>query len=622
MFGVSGDFGESIYPAGAVGWNGSYHNHPGFWCAEGPARKAFRDWIEASYDTTSALSEAWETSFRSFDEVEFLLPSQPMSDARWLDQSEWYRGEMTNWCEKWFQIARRHVKPEVPLYLCVGGGDNVPLGFDITGQARLCGEYNVLLRLTNEGSNYNDNFMGTRQLTTAAKLYGIPSGLEPAGNVDENGVVARLFGAAAAGCNHIHYYVGQVADFHANSAVEGRTAKWEAEREHLVQKTPYVNVAAFYPRVDALCKRQMGTESLNRYSGLRDYLDFDFVDDNLAGDRKLDRYRYILLGPCETMEDKAYEAVMEWVEGGGVLIATEQESFRAWTRGGAPAFTEVMPFAPEAEAWARVPVEMPAEWVIHPGNPPAEARLVGNWSHPEGDYRWGGKDAALLLPVDPSLDYTLTYEGGVPVGGALLANGVEIGQMEGGAGNEHSWTFQIPASLLGDSIVLKLEFKMQSLVIASDSRELCVYPKTIKLETAGGKAALAGPRFGEVELDRARLAASTFALGEGLVIGVSDDIIAQLFYPALVTRLLGSPLPIGAPKVCLPDGVSDGIFVTCRGDEILVYNSNQRAVDIKLTVPEGAELDRGHLSVETSVERHGMAPNSIEAFLLVTLENK
>ncbi len=401
MFGVSGDFGESIYPAGAVGWNGQYHNHAGFWCAEGPARKAFRDWAEASYETIGALNEAWETSFRSFDEVEFLLPNLPMSDARWLDQSEWYRGEMTNWCEKWFQIARRHVKPEVPLYLCVGGGDSVPLGFDITGQSRLCAEYNVWLRLTNEGSNYNGNFMGTRQLTTAAKLYGVPSGLEPAGNVDEHGVVARIFGAAAAGCNHIHYYEGQVANFNAASAAEGRTTNWEAEREHLVQKTPYVNVAAFYPRVDALCKRQMGTESLNRYNGLRDYLDFDFVDDNLAGDRKLDSYRYLLLGPCETMEDKAYEAVMEWVEGGGVLIATEQPGFRTWTRGGVPAFTEAMPLAPEAESWATVPVEMPAEWVIHPGNPPAEARLVGNWSHPENDYRWGGKDAALLLPGRP-----------------------------------------------------------------------------------------------------------------------------------------------------------------------------------------------------------------------------
>ncbi len=188
--------------------------------------------------------------------------------------------------------------------------------------------------------------------------------------------------------------------------------------------------------------------------------------------------------------------------------------------------------------------------------------------------------------------------------------------MQGGEGNEHSWTFQIPSSLLGDSMVLRLDFKMQSLVLATDSRELCVYPRALTLSASGGNPALDRPTFGKVEIDREKLAASTFAVGEGLLIGMQDDIVGQLFYPALITSLLSTPLPLGAPEVCLPDGVSDGIFVTCRGDEILVYNSNQRAVDIKLTLPEGVELDRGHLAARSTFELDGMAPNSIAAFPL------
>jgi len=67
-----------------------------------------------------------------------------------------------------------------------------------------------------------------------------------------------------------------------------------------------VNVAAFYPRIDAMCKRQMSTESLHRYSWLRDIVDFDFVDDNLVADGKLARYRYLLMGPCATMDSRAH----------------------------------------------------------------------------------------------------------------------------------------------------------------------------------------------------------------------------------------------------------------------------------------------------------------------------
>ena len=614
MFGVSGDFGESIYPAGAVGWNGQYHNHAGFWCAEAPAVAAFRAWAKAHFGTIDRLNAAWDERLAGFDQLRFELPSPRISDARWIDQAEWYRGEMTRWCETWFRIARRQAPKQLPLYLCVGGGDSVPLGFDITGQARLCARYGVRLRLTNEGSVYGGNFMGTRQLTTAAKLYGVPSGLEPAGEVNERGVTARIFGAAAAGCEHLHYYEGQIANIGSCAPSGGRTEAWTREREHLVQKRPYVNVAAFYPRIDALAKRQMGTESLTRYEGLRDLIDFDFVDDNLARDGKLGRYRYLLMGPCATLDARAHAAILVWVRGGGVLIASEQRSLRVWDAERS-AFRPVRPLAPKAHRWASAALEMPARWTIHPGRPPVAAELTGSWSHPEGDRRWGGRNAGLRTVVDPSLRYRVTVEGGVPVGGEVLVNGRAVGSIEGRSGNDQAWTFDVPAEAVRGARSLHVEFRLAPMRIATDPRDLCIYPTAIVIEAEGGNPVLDQPRWGAWRVDRAQLAASTTVLGQGRIVAVPDSQWLAAERAGALLALLRTPQS-GTPPCALPDGAPDELFVASRGDEALVYNGSDRPVDAVLRLLPGAELERGVLAAGQTITVRAMPPDTITAYPL------
>ena len=611
MLGVSGDFGESIYPAGAVGWNGQYHNHAGFWCAEPPAVAAFQSWARRKFGAIARLNRAWGARLSSFEELRFLLPGQPMGDARWIDQAEWYRGAMTAWCEVWLRSARRHAPPGLPIYLCVGGGDNVPLGFDITGQARLCARYGAYLRLTNEGSDYAGNFMGTRQLTAAAKLYGVPAGLEPAGDVNARGVSARIFGAAAAGCNHLHYYEGQVANFQAATAAADRTDAWNAGRRHLVQKAPWVNIAAWYPRIDALAKRQMSVESLSRYGALRDYTDFDFVDDNLVRDGKLARYRYLLLGPCAAMDAGAYRALMDWVRAGGVLIASAGPALRLWDPA-ASRLTPAAPLAPRAAVWSRTDVRMPARFTFHPGHAPSAVELAGDWSHPEGDYRWGGRTAALRIAVDPALSYRLKIRGGVPVGGAVLANGREIGRMEGASGNEQTWDFDLPRALLAGRETLTLEFRLQPMKLATDPRDLCIYPSEFTLETPGGDPALTEPSFAPARIDARALAASTTRLGAGRIVGLRDaGLSADRLARAVAALLRTERLPCA-----LPDGRADGLFVACRGDEALVYNSGAAPITADLSIPAGAELDRTRRAAGQTIRLRALAPGAIAAFPL------
>ena len=86
--------------------------------------------------------------------------------------------------------------------------------------------------------------------------------------------------------------------------------------------------------------------------------------------------------------------------------------------------------------------------------------------------------------------------------------------------------------------------------------------------------------------------------------------------PAYWLSDLRDRLPGDAPACCVPDGAADGLFVTCRGDEVLVYNGNDRPVSATLVLPAGAELDRRHHVAGQTIEIADMAPNSIEAYPL------
>lgn len=610
MLSVSGDFGETLYPAGALGWNGQFHNHAGYWCGDPSARKAFRQWARSRFTTIARLNRAWGTRYRSFDEVAFQLPSPALSDARWLDQAEWYRGEMTEYSARWIRMARKYAPANIPLYICVGGDDNVIIGFDITGQVKRFSAYNTWFRLTNEGSRYAENFMITRQLTTAAKLNGQPYGLEPASDVTAKGVTARIYGSAAAGCNHLHHYDGQAADFRSAKPISDRTDRWTTGQRFLRVKAPYVNVAAFFPRIDTICRRENGTSALRPYSSLRDRIDFDMVDDNLVRDGRIGRYRYLLLGPCGTMDAGAYRGLMDWVRAGGVLLTSEQRPIRLWNAGSC-SFTTAAPLVRKAAPWASISVTSCRLLELHPGAMPEYAELIGNWSHSEGNHRWGGKDAGIRIPVDPSLDYTLTYQGGIAGDGVVMANGTVIAHTTATSGTDNRWTWRIPASALKGRNMLQLDFRVAPYITPNDSRDLCVYPHTLRLEAVDGAANLTAPAVGKARIDRARLAAATRRVGRGAVVALSGTSLSGAQLAAVVTEYIRQ-----APGGCVPDGVGDGLFAACRGDEVLVYNSSDQVVSTQLSIPAGAELDRMTRAAGQVIRIRDMAPNSIATYPL------
>lgn len=340
MLGVSGDFGETLYPAGAVGWNGHYHNHLGYWANDPYAQESLRSYLKEKYGDIKALNDSWNSRFRNFDEIRFLLlrtgKARNYSDRWWLDQIEWYRQEMLDWTEYWVKLAVE-LFPNKPVIICTGGIDEPPLGQDLSLINRLAAKYGVGIRLTNEASDYASNFAGTRLMVTGAKFFDVPFSLEPAGSVTLEGLGVRIFGAATVGADHIHYY---------NEQIIGNAESVETfmkDSHALIRRSPFVNVALFLPKtqLDLTEGRALHDFLYKRVRNLRDYVDFDLVDKHLIGDGILENYRVLVMIDGTIMEEDTLDIIDAWIRKGGILLKTDFGEIRT-VEGKPPTFMDAI----------------------------------------------------------------------------------------------------------------------------------------------------------------------------------------------------------------------------------------------------------------------------------------
>jgi len=327
LLGIQGDYGEAIYSVTGGGWTfnvpGEYHNHAGFWCDDEYALADFRKFVKERYKTVEAVNEAWGTSYAKLDQVDFpgrkqglkafqdSIPSgKPDVRRRWIDFVDWYREAMTRWSDWWMETTRKHF-PKTPIYLCTGGHAPPEHGSNFAEQCRVAAKHNAGVRITNEGSYYPGNFAITRWVASAGKHYGAYFGFEPAGAEDETGIVARIYNATASGANQLHDY---------NPNVVSSESRIEAQRKHikfLFHTAPIVPVALWYPNVAMTLNWGNLQEKAQE---LRDYVDFDYVDESMLATGALKRHRVLLVIHGDVMETADARKIADWVKGGGRLI--------------------------------------------------------------------------------------------------------------------------------------------------------------------------------------------------------------------------------------------------------------------------------------------------------------
>ncbi|NLP10028.1 SUMF1/EgtB/PvdO family nonheme iron enzyme [bacterium] len=343
LLGVSGDFGEALYPVWGGGWTfiipGVYHVHLGFWCGEEYARQAFRQYALQRYNDLHGINAAWGTAWNQAGEIDYppllmpeksryILPdesngsgvpfhSNALERRRWLDFLSWYRQAMTDWSDWWLGLTRTYF-PDHPIYLCTGGNAHPAHGSDFSDQCRAAARHRAGVRITNEASDYGENFYLTRWVASAGHFYDAYFGFEPAGGVSEDGIVARIYNATASGARQLHWYAGNL------TASQQRIDRFEKNAGMIFPAMPKAPFALFYPSADLALNWTWIDRKINHFrersAWLRDVVDHDYVDERMICDGALDRYRYLFVSDSGYVEAATLQAMDTWLRRGGVLL--------------------------------------------------------------------------------------------------------------------------------------------------------------------------------------------------------------------------------------------------------------------------------------------------------------
>lgn len=313
--GISGDYGEAIYPA--IGSHpGVYHTHYGYWCMDKYALKSFRETLAEKYGDIDSLNKAWRSVYADFEEIVPFKRHKAPSRTAQFDFMMWYKNSMTDYDEFWMKECQRIFKG-IPVYMCTGGAEEPYLGADFAEQARASAKYGGGIRLTNEGNLFYENYDDTVHCVTACKYYGAYMGLEPVGPMRPYGVTARTFGSAAYGNRQIFHYYGNLFDGSGDEGAKRLSKYLDLIKERSTSET----VAVFLPLdmvwVEASKVPANIKQALNF---VRRQYETAVVSETLIEDGILDKIKVLIMLGTEYTRGNVLEKIAQWVKNGGTLI--------------------------------------------------------------------------------------------------------------------------------------------------------------------------------------------------------------------------------------------------------------------------------------------------------------
>ena len=601
LLGVTGIYGESIYPAGPQGgWTaqltGDYHNHGGWWAGDEYAVAAFRRAMRRKYVLLFRLNRAWGTSFGSWNEVTTLLPDKAPSDRARSDMARWYQEAMTAWSVFWVRKTRECF-PDTEVYLCTGGDGRPVLGADFTAQARAIAPYGAGIRITNEASDLAANFTVTREAATATAVYGTFAGFEPAGKVDAHGVVARIYNAAASGVRQLHYY-------HPNILQSGEALANFRNNAHLLVPHERRTDMAFYVSRETWEVDDATVSPMYAHARLlRDLTDFDMVTRRSVGDGGLKGHRALLVTECDVLYAGAAAAIERWVRRGGVLIAATRpgrpvggrlEDRARWRR------RLLAPADSATELLRRETAEpIPEAWTLELGTPEDGEWIFGDWFHrerglewpdvPGARKRWSGARPGVHLPTKRGADYTLRLQvclSGHSIratGNTVSVNGVEIGRFtEAGT---HVAELRAPATVLSTGAEAELTMDMNTWVPkehggSSDARSLGVALHRVTWFRAGADPEEATGARTHYSLEATAMRRLTRSVKKGWTVnlpGLAEDAGVLNRVLAVLLRQTDRHLP-GVLPLAPHDGRLDRVYAAATDRGILRYDAARAAI--------------------------------------------
>jgi hypothetical protein len=235
---------------------------------------------------------------------------------------------MTDWAEYWIQQARG-VFPHSDLYLVTGGNGNPRLGADFSAQARRAARYRAGIRITNQNDHYAESFILTRLTSSACRNYNGYFTTEESGVNGAAGVAMRLFDAVTSGARGA-YFKGLITAVsgHGNTdagrlGTPARGARILRDNRMLLSPSrPVIETAVYYPSTMFAIEPKWLPHFHNLCSKIRESFDFDLVDERMAADGILGKYRFTLILQDALVPKSTLAELKEYVAAGGILIVS------------------------------------------------------------------------------------------------------------------------------------------------------------------------------------------------------------------------------------------------------------------------------------------------------------
>ncbi|MGZ4961959.1 MAG: family 14 glycosylhydrolase [Limisphaerales bacterium] len=318
---ILGPYGEGNYPLMVPDWVNMGHCHEGYWCGDKHAQVAFQSAIRKKYSRVARLNRAWGTKFKSFEEIpmpaelanEKFKPSlsafPTVQDKRhWLDFMTWYHQAIIDFTERSVQTALKYF-PASKVRLKPGGNargvNPIAWGTYCPGYAKMAKPYHIVLQPADcGGAVFGDKWMGT-----AYQFYGVTECTEPAGGLDDNTFVRRMFSDASSGARQLFTY-----EFENHNA---STQKYV----HLFTGKPgETQVAVYCPTTLYRFGESLDPTVQSGYP-LRDLCEFDVLDEVLIDDGALDanRYKALLIFQTDIVDQNILDALDKFLRKGGKI---------------------------------------------------------------------------------------------------------------------------------------------------------------------------------------------------------------------------------------------------------------------------------------------------------------
>lgn len=291
-----------------------------YWCGDRFALPLFQAAMEKKYTLIASLNAAWHTQLADFDAITFPAEiaadttnkglARPIADRRrWLDFIHWYHQALIDFCAGSIdcvaEVFGRERVAAKPGGNC-GGMNPVSWGTYNPGFAKMAGAKRIPL----QSADSHGAYWADKWTSTAYAFYGVPYRTEAAGGLDSDAFIQRTFTDISCGASRLFSYE---LDKHMPTCVRylplftGERGKTDVAL--LAPTTLYYLGGDVVPAIAA------GMQ-------LRDYFDYDVLDELLIEDGALERgrYRVLIAAHCPVLEADTLERIRQWNDRGGLLI--------------------------------------------------------------------------------------------------------------------------------------------------------------------------------------------------------------------------------------------------------------------------------------------------------------